>query len=162
MHKKDFDPSWRLKIAGEGTEEGMLHLSNLCKKYHVEDHVDFLGFCSDMQRLYRESEIFCLSSRSEGLPMSLLEAMSQGCAPVATDFKGRVRDILAGEETGIVCNPQDVQSLAEGLWKMMNDDEYRKTAQQNALDRSHLYSLDYVMSLWEKMFHKMKGNSNAE
>lgn len=162
VHKKDFDPSWRLKIAGEGTEEGMLHLNNLCKEYHVEDHVDFLGFCSDMQRLYRESEIFCLSSRSEGLPMSLLEAMSQGCAPVATDFKGRVRDVLEGEETGIVCNPQDVQSLAEGLWKMMNDDEYRKTAQQKALDRSHLYSLDYVMSLWENMFHKMKGNSNAE
>ncbi len=162
VHKKGFDPSWRLKIAGEGTKEGMLHLNNLCKEYHVEDQVDFLGFCSDMQGLYRESEIFCLSSRSEGLPMSLLEAMSQGCAPVATDFKGRVRDILAGERTGVVCKPQDVQSLADGLWKMLNDAEYRKTAQQNALDRSHLYSLDHVMALWEDMLNTITKNKNAE
>ena len=158
VSKEGFDHSWRLKIAGTGTKEDMHHLVNLCKEYQVDGKIDFLGFRDDMLDLYRKSEIFCLSSRSEGMPMTLLEAMSQGCAPVATDYKGRTKNIIPNQDIGLVCSPQDPISLAEGLWRMMNDDEYRKTAQQNALDRSHLYSLDHVMDLWEDMLNTITKN----
>ena len=161
VHKKSFDSSWKLKIAGAGSEADMQHLMNLCKEYQVEDRIDFLGFRNDMLDLYRKSEIFCLSSRSEGMPMSLLEAMSQGCAPVATDYKGRTKNIISNQDTGLVCIPQDPVSLAEGLWRMMNDDVYRKKVQLNALERSRHYSLDHVIMLWENMLNTIKENGNA-
>ena len=60
------------------------------EKYHIE----FLGFQKDMESLYKKSEIFVLSSRYEGFGLVLIEAMSQGCAPIACDYKGRQREIL--------------------------------------------------------------------
>ncbi len=60
------------------------------EKYHIE----FLGFQKDMESLYKKSEIFVLSSRYEGFGLVLIEAMSQGCAPVACDYKGRQGEIL--------------------------------------------------------------------
>lgn len=161
VSRNDFDSTWKLKIAGVGTKDDMQHLKDLCKKYHVENRIIFLGFQEDMLSLYRETEIFCLSSRSEGLPMSLLEAMSQGCAPVATDYKGRTKNIILSQNIGLICNPQDSLSLAEGLWKMINDGNYRKQVQLNALERSRNYSLDHVMNLWENWLNIIIENKNV-
>lgn len=153
--KADFNPEWKLRIAGDGTTEDLNYLTNLCKRYRIENTVEFLGFCDDMLNLYREAEIFCLSSRSEGMPMSLLESMGQGCAPVATDYKGRTKNIITDDNVGVLCIPQDSESLASGLWKMMTDEKYRKIVQQNARDCSRYYSLDNVMGLWEDMLNKI-------
>lgn len=102
---------WWLKIAGAGNQESFEYLMNLLpdgnwihnendnenenwfwrsEKYHIE----FLGFQKDMESLYKKSEIFVLSSRYEGFGLVLIEAMSQGCAPIACDYKGRQREIL--------------------------------------------------------------------
>ena len=99
---------WWLKIAGAGKKESFEYLMNLLpdgnwihndnskdwlwrsKKYHIE----FLGFQKDMESLCQKSEIFVLSSRYEGFGLVLIEAMSQGCAPVACDYKGRQGEIL--------------------------------------------------------------------
>ena len=105
------DSSWWLKIAGAGKQESFEYLMNLLPDgnwIHNEDdnenenwlwrtekyHIEFLGFQKDMESLYKKSEIFVLSSRYEGFGLVLIEAMSQGCAPVACDFKGRQREIL--------------------------------------------------------------------
>ena len=168
---------WWLKIAGEGKKESLeyllsllpdgewLHDDNvndddnhegfLCRseKYHIE----FMGFQKDMEPLYKKSEIFVLSSRSEGLPMVLIEAMSQGCAPIATDFKGRTKEIITSDKEGLTCNPEDIAALAAGIQKLMADEELRKTIQQNAIERSKFFSLDNIISLWEKfLYNDMK------
>ena len=168
---------WWLKIAGEGKKESLeyllsllpdgewLHDDNvndddnhegfLCRseKYHIE----FMGFQKDMEPLYKKSEIFVLSSRSEGLPMVLIEAMSQGCAPIATDFKGRTKEIITSDKEGLTCNPENIAALAAGILQLMADEELRKTIQQNAIERSKFFSLDNIISLWEKfLYNDMK------
>ena len=85
---------WRLQIAGTGSEQDFSFLKQLCKENDVEDSVEFLGYRTDMKELYQKASIFCLSSRSEGLPMVLIEAMSQGCAPVACENLGRTKEII--------------------------------------------------------------------
>ena len=85
---------WRLQIAGTGSEESLQYLKQLCKENGVEDTVDFLGFRTDIEELYKQSEIFVLSSRYEGFGLVLIEAMSQGCACVACDYKGRQKEII--------------------------------------------------------------------
>ncbi len=177
-HQQDSqDSSWWLKIAGAGNADSLNYLKSLlpdaewihndnvndddnhegflCRseKYHIE----FMGFQKDMEPLYKKSEIFALSSRSEGLPMVLIEAMSQGCAPIATDFKGRTKEIITSEKEGLTCNPEDIETLAAGIQKLMADEELRKTIQQNAIERSKFFSLDNIISLWEKfLYNDMK------
>lgn len=121
------------------------------EKYHIE----FLGYRTDMEQLFQKASIFALSSRSEGLPMVLIESMSQGCAPIATDFKGRTKEIITSEKEGLTCNPEDIEALAIGIHQLMSDDELRKTIQQNAIERSKFYSLDHIIEMWERLFRTL-------
>ena len=119
------------------------------EKYRIE----FLGFQKDMETLYKKSSVFVLSSRYEGFGLVLIEAMSQGCAPIATDFKGRTKEIITSDKEGLTCNPEDIAALAAGIQKLMADEELRKTIQQNAIERSKFFSLDNIISLWEKFLY---------
>lgn len=141
---------WNLKIAGDGSKENFDFLKQKAAENGAADKIEFLGYRSDMQNLYQKAAIYVLSSRSEGLPMVLIEAMSQGCACVATDFKGRTKEIITNDDEGILCNPEDVDALAKGMEKLINDDEYRKKIQCNAIKRSAYYSLDNTMERWSK------------
>lgn len=145
---------WKLQVAGKGTDEAIVHLKLLMKENHAED-IELLGYRTDMEKLFQRASIFALSSRSEGLPMVLIEAMSQGCAPIATDFKGRTKEIITSEEEGLTCNPEDTEALAAGIQKLMNDKILRKNIQQNAIERSKFYALDYIIEMWEGLFRTL-------
>ena len=145
-----FDSQWKLKIAGTGKPEDIASLVQLCKKNHIEDSVEFLGFREDILELYRKASIFCLSSRSEGLPMSLLEAMSQGCAPVATSNLGRTSEIITNEEEGLICPPEDPVAMADCFMVLMSDEKRLKLIQRKAIDRSCHFSLDKVIERWKE------------
>lgn len=188
---------WWLKVVGAGKKESFEYLMNLLPNgnwIHYEDdndddnhkdwlwksekyHIEFLGFQKDMESLYKKSEIFVLSSRYEGFGLVLIEAMSQGCAPVACDFKGRQEEILSpsptlpsregenipleggyrGASCGILCEPENVEDLSKALEKMMMDDNYRKQAQQKSVERSKYYSLDNCVNRWEEYLSLVKG-----
>ena len=150
---------WWLKIAGAGNANSLNYLKSLLtdadwveteggwksEKYHVE----FLGFQKDMESLYKKSEIFILSSRYEGFGLVLIEAMSQGCAPIACDYKGRQREIIQDDSQGLCCEPDNIDKLTDAIKKMMIDEDYRKTVQQNAVERSNFYNLNHIISMWE-------------
>ena len=175
------DSSWWLKIAGAGKKESFEYMMNLLPDgnwIHNDDdnsskdwlwrsekyHIEFLGFQKDMESLYKKSEIFVLSSRYEGFGLVLIEAMSQGCAPVACDYKGRQREILCPEnvtiikspvprieicENGILCEPENAETLAHALKEMIDDKSYRYQAQINAVKRSKYYDMEQTMNRWE-------------
>ena len=162
------EEGWKLQIAGTGSEKSLNYLKQLCKENGVEDSVEFLGFRKDVDKLYQEASIFVLSSRYEGFGLVLIEAMSQGCACVACDYKGRQREILnptptlpEGEgafeacETGILCEPDDVEALAEAMKKMIEDDEYRESVRINAIERSKYYSIENTMNRWELLLNQI-------
>lgn len=164
---------WKLQIAGSGSEKSLNYLKQLCKENGVEDSVEFLGFRNDVEKLYQDASIFVLSSRYEGFGLVLIEAMSQGCACVACDYKGRQREIVCPEgqgskfhvqgsdnkfeacENGILCEPDDVESLAAGLRKMMEDDKYRESVRAKAIERSKYYSIENTIDRWEKLLDKV-------
>lgn len=152
---------WKLQIAGTGSEESLNYLKQICKENGVEDSVEFLGFRKDVEKLYQDASIFVLSSRYEGFGLVLIEAMSQGCACVACDYKGRQREIMSpgGQssnnkvevcENGILCEPDNVEALAEAMQKMIMDDDYRESVRRNEIDRSKFYSIENTIHRWEK------------
>ena len=147
--------NWRLQIAGTGSEESLLYLKKLCKENGVEDSVDFLGFVSDMESLYKKASVFVLSSRYEGFGLVLIEAMSQGCACIACDHKGRQREIIQNEMQGLCCPPENVEALAVAMTKMIDDDEYRESVRGNAVERSEYYSINNIMTMWEDILKEI-------
>ena len=165
------EDSWWLKIAGTGKQESFEYLMSFFEdsdfKCQVSGdgqkiwrseiyHIEFMGFQKDMESLYKKSDIFVLSSRYEGFGLVLIEAMSQGCACVACDYKGRQREIIQDDNQGICCEPGNVDALAEAMRKMMMDEEYRESVRKKAIERSKYYSIENTMDRWEKLLHNVK------
>lgn len=148
-------PDWKLKIAGGGDTT---ILKKMCSELNVDNSVEFLGFV-DVKKYYERASVFVLSSRYDGFGMVLIEAMSQGCACIACDFKGRQSEIIENENQGVICPIDDVESLANALDKVLSNDDYRILLQKNAIERSKNYSLSNIMILWDEIFDKIRKNT---
>src|SRR5581483_6078737 len=103
-------------IAGDGPERDTL--AGLAQGLPVE----LPGFVQDVPALLAGLDVFCLTSRLEGLPFALLEAMMAGLPCVASDV-GDVADALGG--AGVVVRPGDVEALAAALARLVSSPEER-------------------------------------
>ena len=146
--------NWKICIAGSGTKETEKYLESLRQNAGVADCLLFIGYQTDMRTLFQKASIFCLSSRSEGLPMVLIEAMSQGCAPVACENLGRTKEIITNEKEGLLFKTADVDDLAKQLSRMITDSGYRKKVQRASVERSNFYQIDHIVEMWEELLKK--------
>lgn len=144
-------PAWELQIIGPGDENSVNYLKSLVEQDLLESSIKFMGPSMDMCKHYQEAAILVSSSRYEGLGMVIFEGMSQGCACVASDYKGRQKEIIRNESEGIICETESVKSLEEALAKMITDNSYRQFVQENSLKRAHYYSLENIMSIWNSL-----------
>lgn len=142
-------PDWELQIVGPGEQKNIDYLSSLID--NKINNVRFMGQTSDMLLYYRPASILVSSSRYEGLGMVIFEAMSQGCACVVSDYKGRQKEIIRNESEGIICKTENIKSLADGISKMISDKTYREYVQKQSLKRAQYYSLENVMSIWNRL-----------
>ena len=147
---------WTLNIAGQGDEMSFDHLKGIVQECHVESSVVFSGFHKDVNTLFRESEIFVLSSRYEGFGNVLLEAMSQGCACIACDYKGRQREIIRNETEGLCIEPEDVEQLAKAILRMITDEVYRNSVRINGISCSKDHDVSIIADRWLNMFEEIR------
>lgn len=146
-------PDWSIEIAGTGSEKSVDFLQSLIKLEQIEDQVVLSGFHKDMAKYYAESEIFVLSSRYEGFGMVLIEAMSQGCACIAADYKGRQREIFGSDDVGICVKPEDVVGMGKAIERLIEDHEKRFSMQQKAIERSKDFISETICKKWIEVFH---------
>lgn len=145
-------PNWRLHIVGNSEGGAIDKMRALVKEEHVEQQVQFLPYRQDIIQVYREAAVYCLSSRYDGFGMALIEAMSQGCACIACDFKGRQKEIVDDNKYGLICKQGDVEELANALDSVLADEGLRLLLQQNAPKRSKEFCLENIMDRWEEIF----------
>lgn len=153
---EDYRGDWKLVIAGsslKGTGEN--YLKDLSQKLNIDKSVCFAGYQSDMLPLYRNAAIFALSSRYEGFGMVLLEAMSQGCACIATDYNGRQAEILKDGEEGLLCEPDNIESLCNGLVKLISEESLRIQLGKAAIIRSNYFNTENTTKRWQTIFKEM-------
>jgi len=110
------DPRLRAFIAGGGTDYDAVAAAAARSGGAVE----MLGPRGDIADLMNAADIACLSSRTEALPISLIEAMSLGKPIVATRVGG-IPEIVADDETGVLVPPNDAESFAEALLRLAAD-----------------------------------------
>jgi glycosyltransferase involved in cell wall biosynthesis len=115
--------SCRLRIAGDGPERAAL--SEEIHRLGLDGVVELLGYRDDVSELLRASHLFVLSSRSEGMPMSVLEAMACG-VPVIASAVGGIPELVVDGESGLLVEAQDPQALAQAIARMLEDHELRQ------------------------------------
>lgn len=140
-------PDWCLEIAGDYTEKSLKTLKGIIQENNVIN-VKFLGFRSDVHQLMASSEIYCLSSRIEGLPMSLLEAMSAGCCCVSFDCTTGPSDIIQDGINGVLVKDQDVNELAQKLEIVIGNKSLRNKLSMEAPGSLGRYSVSTIYNQW--------------
>lgn len=140
--KSGFD--LQLVIIGGGMLEN--ELIQLVKEKKIEDRIIFIGSISNPYPIVANSVLYVCSSRYEGLPTAMIEAMSLGKVVVSTPCDFGPKEILDGGEYGILCSDISSSSLAESLLNYLNlEIEKKNLLIQKSIDRSQFFSVESTL-----------------
>jgi glycosyltransferase involved in cell wall biosynthesis len=116
-------PQAILILAGEGPLKG--RLQHYCAHLGIKSNVRFLGYVDDLSLVYSRADCTVLSSRSEGLPLSILESFAYGLPAVATAVSG-IPEIVHNERTGLLVEPDNPNQLADALNRLLAHADLRR------------------------------------
>ena len=141
-------PNWRLTILGDGTERTRLETF---AREHGLSNVSFEGYQSNPVPYFQRAKIFAFPSRFEGWGLVLVEAMAQGCVPVAFDSYASVRDIIQDGVNGRIVPAFDIVAYAKAFEELMTNEARWTSAQQAALVTPNRFDVRSVVSEWTKL-----------
>ena len=135
-----------LVILGRGAEESALVV--LARKLGIEKHVHFPGYVTDVENWYRNAECLVLSSRHEGWPNVLIEAMANGCPVVSFDCKYGPSEIIDHGENGLLVPEGDVEELEKAINRILGDDGLRRSLAAKAMERVGMLDAKEIALRW--------------
>ena len=145
-------PDWVLNIYGGGDRDAY---QSIVEEHGLQNVIKCNGTVSHITEKYQDSSIFVLSSRFEGLPLVLMEAMSIGLPPVAFKCPCGPRDIIHDGEDGILCENGNIEELAEGICKLIENEQLRKEMGRRAAQNIQRYTIDNIMKQWDDLFQEI-------
>jgi glycosyltransferase involved in cell wall biosynthesis len=146
-------PSVRLVILGKGQDRE--RLVRQAAALGIADKVDFPGWLPNPHAVISRAAVFSLSSRYEGFPNAMLEAMACCVPVVATDCPSGPSEILEGD-VGILVPMDDAKELSDGLRKVLQDPALRdRLAREGRRRVEERYSLDRMVSAYEHLFEEV-------
>ncbi len=145
--------NWTLRIIGEGKMKSFLE--DKINKYGLQSSVELLPPTNNVIEEYKRASIYVMSSRFEGLPLVLIEAMAMGLPIVSFDCETGPAEVIEHEKTGIIVPFKDTENLSIELLELMNDKEKRAFFSQNAIVRAENFTVEKIMPLWEKMISEL-------
>ena len=142
-------PAWVLDIFGDGELEGVVRSEIEC--LGITDSVILHGHVSAMSEVYGSADILLLCSRTEGLPMVLIEAMRSGLPVVSTDCPYGPSDIIEDGETGLLVPLTNDEAFVKAVSALMTDKSLRKRMGERAKKASCKFSKDVIIHRWKKL-----------
>lgn len=147
-------PDWKCQIAGAYSDNVIDELKKVTSEEAV-NKIEFLGFRNDVRQLMLNSEIFCMTSRIEGLPMVLIEAMISGCCCISYDTTTGPSDIIDNGNTGVLVEDQNEEQFIEKLRELLCNKELRNYFSKNAPESMKCFSTESVIMIWEEILNKV-------
>ncbi len=139
-------------IAGEGPLRA--ELEGLAFSLGLQGVVEFLGERDDLEFVLPRAHVFWLTSRWEGMPNVLLEAMACGLPVVATDVGG-CRELLGGSPAGVVVPPDSVADFVENTVRWLLSDEAFSAAAREARRRAEEFGMERMVARMENLYHQV-------
>jgi glycosyltransferase involved in cell wall biosynthesis len=146
-------PDWRLEIHGSGPLRKELRA--LIASHGLAGSVTLAGPSSDLGADMDRASIYVLSSRVEGLPLVMLEAMSKGMAVVSFDCPTGPAEIIDDHRNGLLVPAQDVEGLGRALCEMIEDEPLRRRCAAAAVETAREYSVPAVMPIWDSLLAEL-------
>ncbi|MEV1023728.1 glycosyltransferase family 4 protein [Streptomyces sp. NPDC050264] len=146
-------PDWQLRIYGSGEKKAQLRA--LIEEHHLYNHVLLMGHTDRLDDELAKSSLYVLSSRFEGLPMVMIEAMSHALPVVSFDCPTGPSDVLTHGVDGLLVPEQDPDALADALGRLMGDRDLRAEMGTAALLTAAAYGPDAVHPRWEALFTEL-------
>jgi len=138
-----------LLISGEGPERSALEaqIANL----NLTGKVKLIGFKSNPQDYYAQASVFVLSSRNEGYPNALVEAMGMGCACVAMNCEFGPSEIINDGVNGFLVEQLDVSALSLAIDKLLKNRDLKKQFSDKARLINETNSIERISANWEEL-----------
>lgn len=151
--KKD----WQLLIVGKGKSKQTKLLSSLIDKYNLYKSVKLLPPTNNIQGLFKDSGMYVMSSRFEGLPLVLIEAAAMGLPAVSFACETGPDEIICHGKTGLLVPPMQTKELALAMQTLILDEQLRMSFSKEAAKYvGDKFAEDTIINQWESLFNKLK------
>jgi glycosyltransferase involved in cell wall biosynthesis len=154
------EPDWTLRICGTGIQQQLLQ--QRIEQHGMATRVSLLGNVRNMADQFEQASLFVLSSRREGFPMVLIEAMSKGLPVVSFDVPTGPADLVADGVTGFLVPKGDGDALAEAMLELIRDEPKRRRFGAAAAERAQEYSLSKVGRSWDELLADLAGGPERD
>ncbi len=145
----------RLTIVGVGELESELRAQ--AEQLGIADAVDLVGFQEQPERYFAHADVFVLSSRYEGMPNVVLEALACGLPIVAFDCPHGVSEIVRHDVNGRLLPAEDVSALTATLIELLRDDAALQRMRAAAVDSVRPFTAPVVSARWNAIFAELAG-----
>jgi len=143
----------KLVLIGDGPE--ITELKQICKELGICERIQHLGKMDNVETILPAADVVLQPSYLESFGMVLLEAMSCGVVPVASDIDGIPEVVLHGE-TGLLAHPDDHEALAAHLVTLLTDDPLRARMAAAGRDRAiHTFHRDLIIPQYEAAYETL-------
>lgn len=146
---------WDLVILGDGPERKNLEF--LIDKLGIKGRVFLPGKAGNISDWYKRADIFVLSSRFEGFPNVLVEAMSYGCPVISFDCDTGPSEIIRNGIDGILVPQDDIEAFTSALKELALDEKKRKNFSAKAIEVRERFSIEKIAHQWENLFNELLG-----
>jgi glycosyltransferase involved in cell wall biosynthesis len=156
-------PEWKVVILGgkvdkqesKAGSEIRNQLQKMITDNDLEEQIIMPGRAGNIGAWYQRADIFVLSSRFEGFPNVLLEAMASGVSCVSFDCDTGPRDLIKHEENGLLVTPSDTEELQISIQRLMKDPDLRRNLSENAVKIRQTFSEEVILGKWSKVCEEL-------
>jgi glycosyltransferase involved in cell wall biosynthesis len=144
---------WHLAILGEGHLRGALY--EKIKDVELEEHITLVGRVGNAGDWYQAADLYVMSSRFEGFPNALSEALSYGVPAVSFDCDTGPSVLIRHQVDGLLVPNGDVGALASSLDQLMSNPSLRKAFSAKAIEARERFSMERITRMWESLFMEL-------
>lgn len=147
-------PDWQLDIYG--SENKALELKKIVRQLNISENVTFFEPIHNIQEKYQKASMCLMTSRSEGFPMVILEAMSCNLPVIAFDCPIGPRVLIENNYNGFLIPDGDLDGFANKIIELIENKNIALKMGENAKLSIQKYNIEFVMKQWEEFFRVIK------